>query len=168
MYRNKTIVFTCILCFLCVSFRNNDGLLHDSIRSRDFRLSIIHHTKSGSTTRSYTISGRKLRIYEKPFPDTGYMDHLFTEHGFNAKAFFDRLNQLNLDNLDSSYANRCIPPDSGVDYILSYTTGAKTTKITIHSYYLERMRQVTDLLNSYLSSIYRIEYLPKETKQDCN
>jgi hypothetical protein len=96
------------------------------------------------------------------------MDHLFTKHGFNAKAFFDRLNQLNLDNLDSFYVNHCIPPDSGVDYILSYSTGVKTAEITIHSYYLERMRQVTDLLNSYLSSPYRIEYLSKETKQDCN
>jgi hypothetical protein len=123
---------------------------------------------SGSTTRVYSISGRKLRIYEKPFPNSGYMDHIYTDHRFSTKDFFDRLGQLRLANPDSSYTNRCIPPGSGVDYSLSYTIGAKTERIVLHNYYLESMQQVTDLLNSYLNSSYRIEYLPKETKQDCD
>lgn len=123
---------------------------------------------SGSTTRTYSISGRKLRIYEKPFPNSGYKDHVFTDHKFRTKDFFDKLGQLNLDNPDSSYTNPCILPGSGVDYSLSYTTGAKTVRIVLHNYYLESMHQVTDLLNSYLSNSYRIEYLPKETKQDCD
>lgn len=122
---------------------------------------------SGSTTRTYSISGRKLRIYEKPFPNSGYMDRIYTDHRFSTKDFFDRLGQLSLANPDSSYTIRCIPPGYGVDYSLSYTTGGISVNIVLHNYYLEIMLQVTDLLNNYLSSSYRVEYLPKETKQDC-
>ncbi len=163
----KTLVIFCSICLLCISFRSGADF-HDDIKSKQFNLTIIRNTASGSTSQSYTISRGKLRIYDKPFANSGYTDHLFTDHKFKTTDFFSKLDQLGLDELDSSYINKCASVNSRVDYIVFYQTKLKVSKVEVRGYYLDKMRQVIELINSYLSSPYRIEYLSKETKQDCN
>ena len=163
----KTLMIFCSICLLCISFRSGADF-HDDIKSRQFKLTIIRNTASGSTSQSYTISRGKLRIYDKPFANSGYTDHLFTDHKFETAAFFSKLDQLGLDELDSSYVNKCSSVNSRIDFIVVYQTKLKVSKIEVRGYYLEKMRQLIELINSLLSSPYRIEYLSKETKQDCN
>lgn len=163
----NTLVLFCSICLLCISFRSNADF-HHTVKSKQFKLTIIRNTESGPTSKSYTISGGKLRIYDNPFANSGYTEHLFTDHKFKTTVFFNKLDQLSLDELDSSYINKCSSVNSRVDYIIVYQTEMKVSKIEVRGYYLDKMQQLIELINSYLSSPYRIEYLTKETKQDCN
>ena len=163
----KTLMIFCSICLLCISFRSGADF-HDDIKSRQFNLTIIRNTGSGSTSQFYTISGGKLRIFDKPFANSDYTEHLFTDHKFKTADFFSKLDQLGLDELDSSYINKCASGNSRVDYMVVYQTKSKVSKVEVRGYYLDKMRQLIELINSFLSSPYRIEYLSNETKQDCN
>jgi len=163
----KTLIIFCSICLLCISFRSGADF-HNDVKSRQFKLTIIRNTASGSTSQSYTISRDKLRVYDKPFANSGYTENLFTDHKFKTTDFFSKLDQLGLDELDSSYINKCASVNSRVDYMVVYQTKSKVSKIEVRGYYLDKMRQLIELINNFLSSPYRIEYLSKETKQDCN
>lgn len=163
----KTLVIFCSICLLSISFRSGADF-HDDVKSRQFNLTIIRNKASGSTSKSYTISRGKLRVYDKPFANSVYTEHFFTDHKFKTADFFSKLDQLGLDELDSSYINKCASINSRVDYMVVYQTKSKVSKVEVRGYYLDKMRQLIELINSYLSSPYRIEYLSKETKQDCN
>jgi len=141
----------CSICLLCFSFRSGADF-HDDIKSRQFILTIIRNTASGSTYQSYTISRGKLRIYDKPFANSGYTEHFFTDHKFKTTDFFSKLDQLGLDELDSSYINKCASVNSRVDYMVVYQTKSKVSNVEVRGYYLEKMRQLIELINNYLSS----------------
>lgn len=151
MNTRKTLAFFCSIFLLCISFRSGADF-HDDVKSRQFNLTVIRNKASGSTSQSYTISGGKLRIYDKPFANSEYTDHLFTDHKFKTAIFFSKLDQLGLDELDSSYINKCASVNSRVDYMVVYQTKSKVSNVEVRGYYLEKMRQLIELINNYLSS----------------
>ncbi|MCW3084389.1 MAG: hypothetical protein JWP12_1755 [Bacteroidetes bacterium] len=56
---------------------------------------------------------------------------------------------------------------SGTEYDISSTNSTRTKKIHLHCYYLSQINQLINEINKLVPAEYQINYVSKDTKQDC-
>ncbi len=84
------------------------------------------------------------------------------------KAVSDSIGLLRLDTLPNYYHNFCIMPTSGNEYFISLEKGKKESRIHLHSYYHPQIEKLIGIMNTVIPEEYRIQYMDKGNKQDCN
>jgi len=166
----KTVLFFCISLllnsnsFAQVSSTNNN----ETVEILNFKLTIFENSKEGRTYKIYYFTKKKIRIYDKPFPMHNYKEHLHTIHKYNSKELFLEVTKLNLNSLKEVYFNNCVDSTNGQDFSIVIGTKSKSSSTTLHHYYIKEFDNLMTLLNKYLPQIWQIQYLDKETKQDCS
>lgn len=83
------------------------------------------------------------------------------------KAVSDAISILRTDTLQTFYHNNCIMSTSGDEYFISIERGIQEKRIHLHSYYHPQIDRLINLMNAVVPEEYRIPYMSKDTKQDC-
>jgi hypothetical protein len=79
----------------------------------------------------------------------------------------EKLEKIRLDSLEDFYFNHCIMGISGNEYFISTTIDTVNKKISLHNYYNEQIEKLIKELNKNIPESFKLDYLPKDTKQDC-
>ena len=79
----------------------------------------------------------------------------------------DQIKKIRLDSLEDFYFNNCIMATSGNEYFISTTIDTINKKISLHHYYNEQIERLINELNKNIPDSFKIDYLTKDTKQDC-
>ena len=79
----------------------------------------------------------------------------------------EKLEKIRLDSLEDFYFNHCIMGTSGNEYFISTTIDTVNKKISLHNYYNEQIEKLINELNKNIPKSFKLDYLPKDTKQDC-
>ena len=79
-----------------------------------------------------------------------------------------KIQNIRIDSLEDFYFNRCILPTSGNRYNVSTIINDTIKKtIHLHHYYEEHIEMITSELDKHIPDDLKINYLTRETKQDC-
>ena len=138
-----------------------------NVKISRLKLTIFKNSQEGRTHRIYYFNKKKIRIYDKPFPNHDFIDHLHTIHKYSSEDLFLEVSKLNLDSLNGTYFNYCVDTTKGKDYSIIITTKSESMSTTLHHYYLKGIEDLITLVNKYLTNNLRIQYLDKGLKQDC-
>jgi hypothetical protein len=167
----KSIITCCLLVFL--SAKNSfcqaapGTLKTDTGRLVQLKLTVVENSEAGGRCKTFLFTKNKFRIYEKPFDNQNYTEHLYTNHKFNSKELFREILKLNFVALNEAYFNNCMDSAKGYDYSIIMKSKSQTTSIKLHHYFIKEVDALVVLLNNYLPSTLQIKYLPEENKQDC-
>ena len=165
---------TLIICFISVLFLNSYSFSQTSLENKKgsyellkFKLTVFENSKDGKKYKIYSFDKRKFHIYDKPFAEQSFTEHLYTKHKFDSDKLFRDISNLYLDTLHEAYYNNCVDTITGYDYFIRIETEAMTKSITLHHYYIKQVEDLVGLLNKYLPHTLQIQYLTSKTKQDC-
>ena len=79
-----------------------------------------------------------------------------------------KIQNIRIDSLEDFYFNFCIMPTSGDIYNVSTIINDTIKKtIHLHHYYEEHIEMITSELDKHIPNNLKINYLTRETKQDC-
>lgn len=133
----------------------------------NFSLSITTYNHAeqifdGITT--YSLTKDTLTIH-KTFMFSDQDSILFSKKlDFNS---IDQLEKIRLDSLEDFYFNYCIMATSGNEYFISTIIDTVNKKISLHHYYNEQIEKLINELNNNIPDRFKLDYLTKDTKQDC-
>jgi hypothetical protein len=74
---------------------------------------------------------------------------------------------IKLDTMKNLYFNNCIMITSGQEYWISIKRDTTSKNIQLHHFYHNQVEQLIRNINKVVPEEYKIEYLPLDTKQDC-
>src|SRR4051812_33358582 len=98
----KSLIIYCLLTLLLssVSFCQVASINLDNSADKfvKMRLTISENINGGKRTRIYVLTATKFQIYEKPFLNQSYKEHLYTKHEFESKALLDEIRKLDLQS----------------------------------------------------------------------
>jgi len=145
-----------------------DATLKETAKSNsNFSLSITTYNHAeqifnGITT--YSLTKDTLTIHKKfMFSDKDTI--LFSKKlDFNS---IDQIEKIRLDSLEDFYFNYCIMATSGNEYFISTTIDTVNKEISLHHYYNQQIDRLINELNKNIPDSFKLDYLTKETKQDC-
>jgi hypothetical protein len=169
MISMKTIIFVTIFFLTCGVFsccRNT--IPSEPINGNsNFSISIsaYNHAEqifNGKTI--YKLTTDTLTIH-KSFLYSDKDSILFTRKlDLNA---IERIKKIRLDSLESYYYNSCVMATSGDEYLISATMDSVNMEISLHHYYHEQIEKLINELNKNIPDSIKLDYLKKNTKQDC-
>ncbi|MEK0439464.1 MAG: hypothetical protein RLZZ504_380 [Bacteroidota bacterium] len=159
-----TIFFlTCGFFSCCRNAISNERISGNSNFS--ISISAYNHAEqifNGKTT--YKLTANTLTIL-KSFLYSDKDSILFTRKlDLNA---IERIKKIRLDSLDSRYYNTCVMATSGDEYLISATMDSVNMEISLHHYYHEQIEKLINELNKNIPDSIKLDYLKKNTKQDC-
>jgi hypothetical protein len=79
----------------------------------------------------------------------------------------DQIKNIRLDSLKDFYFNYCIMATSGNEYFISTTIDTVNKEISLHHYYNEQIERLINELNKNIPDNFKLDYLTKDTNQDC-
>lgn len=136
-------------------------------QNKNFSLSLstYNHAEqifNGRTT--YIIKNNMLTIRRS------YMfsknDTVLLSQKLDLKAL-ERIMLVRLDGLKDFYFNYCVMSTSGTEFFISTTFNKVKKNISLHHYYNEQIEKFIFELNKNIPGNLKIDYVPKDTKQDC-
>jgi len=151
-----------LIALLCLN-----GLLFngDEPDAADFELSLSYYNHAGQTVYDYRVEGNKLKITSGWL----YADSAHNDLGtvILSPSVIATLQSIKLDALENYYLNNCILITSGNEYFISAGSGRNLKQIHLHHYYKEEIAQLVAELNKLLPIEDRIDYVDKDTSQNC-
>lgn len=157
-----------ILSLPVLSFCSSAAIAQDSTSFRLILITFNHAEQiyKGSTT--YLLTSSSIKVTNTPFLDSNKSKLVYYNKFSKPGEVVETINKLTIDSLQEVYYNYCIMPTSGNEYILEYLSHSKSKQITLHHYYLKQLHDIVEVINSHLPRKYQIQYLQKDTKQDCS
>lgn len=147
-----------------ISASGSEGTL---AKSEKLKLNVTENTNHGKTSIIYVVTNTKLYIYQKPFDNQGYREHVHTVHQFKSQALLKEIRKLNLDKLNPVYLNNCVMPGTGNEYHILLANGSSPVSIKVYQYYKSEVDILFQLLNKHIPQSFQIRYLTTDNKQDC-
>jgi hypothetical protein len=129
----------------------------------DIYFKVYHHAEHMAYT--YSIKDDKLTVVSQGFLSDDE-DELLLNIGIDSN-FILKIQKLKLEELENNYYNKCILPTSGADYLIDIKDGERVKRIHLHHYYKEEVAKLADLINNEIPGEYEINYLDKDTVQNC-
>ena len=114
----------------------------------------------------YIVTDTTIKVLNIPiFEEKGTI--IFSKSLSKFTKSIAQISIANLDSLKDLYFNYCIMITSGNEYSLTFKNSSTSKSISLHDYYLKPIEDIIELVNKNLPEKYKIKYLTKETKQDC-
>ena len=164
----------CLIFFLFTLLINQKGLCQDmAVKSSQplgkYKLIFTSFEKSekGIKWTKYILTKRKFSVYDNPFSNQNFREHLHTLHKFNSKHFLEKFSQLRLDTLNHLFRNSCVPFESGREFLIQFMHAGKYHEIKLQNYYNEEVEELVRMINQNFPRVFHITYLPPGTIQDC-
>jgi len=157
-----------ILTLLLVAGRTSYGGVSDTVKKFEMRLTTFNHAEwlsKGKTT--YVLTDSSITITNTAFGEK--KEKVVFSRAFRAVGPMpgDIVQNYGLDTLKDFYFNRCIMITSGNEYFLDVVGDRMEKHISLHHYYLKKLDEVIQLINSYLPQRLQCRYLSEKTEQDC-
>ena len=159
-----------LVLFLSLGMSNN-GLCFSKNESKSdtsiFEVTFIQYNHAELLSRgitSYNLTSNYIVISKQS---------LFSEEDiivFKAEIannIMDRVQSIELWNLNEYYDNNCVHMASGDEYSISITVDTLIKKIHLHHYYHKKVEELVFEINSVVPNQYRINYVTEDTDQDC-
>ena len=166
----KHLKFLIFIFYSCVSFGQINSLEANSNSSYlkfSLTLTTFNHADmlfDGTTT--YKLTNTSIQVTNTSFGDNkGKV--IFHKSFSDSIKISSAINNVGLDSVKDFYFNYCVMATSGNEYFLSFKSAKVKKEIDLHHYYLKQVADIVNIINSKLPNKYKIRYLAKETKQDC-
>lgn len=144
------------------------SLGQDSTKAFKLTFTTFNHAQRiYNGTTSYILTNSSIKV-TKTFLGETKGETVYSRKLPKAQRPTTSISRIRIDSLKDLYLNYCMVPTSGDEYFLNYSDKSTSKKISLHHYYLKQLDDIIQIINSNLPEKYQFQYLPKETKQDCN
>ena len=164
--------FPILILFLCTGYSGLTQKIKEEAKQspNTFNLKITTFNHAEMIFRGisiYNISDNNIEILNIPLFSPEKKRVIFFK-SLSTTADSNIKNSIReLYTLDSIYVNFCIMFTSGSEYTLKFKNDSVTKAIHLHHYYLKQIADLIDILNRNLPTEFNLDYVPKETVQDC-
>jgi hypothetical protein len=115
-------------------------------------------------TLTYIINDSSITIYNRE-ELSGKDSIIFSKRIM--EPCLHQIKTITLNKLENYYNNNCIMPISGSEYDISVRIDLVTKTIHLHHYYQKQIDHLISCMNILLPNEYKIVYVNRNTKQDC-
>lgn len=126
-----------------------------------------HAERIFNGTTTYILTPSWLKVAKTYYGDTNSKT-VYSKSLSKKQKVASSISNIRLDSLKEFYFNYCVMATSGNEYFLDYLNNSTNKRIRLHHYYLKELDDIIQIINSNLPKKYRIRYLTRNTKQDCN
>lgn len=165
----QKIYFLTILICTCGLFAYGQDTVSKDIKNPKSKFSLLISTSNHAEllfngTMIYNLTNNTLTIHrETMFSDK---DTILFSKKLDTNSI-EQIRNIQLDSLKDHYFNYCIMPTSGNEYFISTTIDTVTKNISLHHFYNKQIKRLINELNKNIPDNFKIDYLSKDTKQDC-
>jgi len=139
------------------------GIYTNNEQGFELYFNTYNHTES--LIASYSILDNNLTVSTNKRFITGKDSIIYTTR--ISDDIITKIQSLKLEKLDEHYDNKCIMLISGAEYFIGINNGTKLKQIHLHHYYKDEVAQLVGLLNSVLPKEHHINYIERDTQQNC-